>query len=77
MARPISQENKLILDRFTRMRPKDSAFVAGIMPSDVEFIRAPLLRRGVGVRIERVAHDPVHHQAGVRVFREEGSYDEL
>lgn len=54
-----------------------SFFVEGVDREDMEFLRRPLVKLGVGVSIRRIERDEIYQAAGVRVWREEGEYDEL
>jgi hypothetical protein len=71
------QQIKVLIDKFTAMRPGESFFVADVQPGDVEFMRRPALRVGCGIKILRVELDEIYQQPGVRIWREEGEYDEL
>lgn len=65
------------VDKFVRFRPGQSFFVEGVEPADLDFLRKPFARAGVGVVIRRVERDEIYGVAGVRVWRQAGEYDEL
>jgi hypothetical protein len=44
---------------------------------DVEFLRRPIVRIGCGIKILEVEQDEIYQSPGVRIWREEGPYDEL
>jgi hypothetical protein len=68
---------KALVDRFVRMRPGQSFFIPEVTRRDVEFLRRPVVRIGCGIKIIQVEQDDIYLQPGVRVWREEGEYDEL
>ena len=68
---------KALVERFKDLRVGASFFVPDVQPDDVEFLRRPATRAGCGIRIVRVEEDEIYLQPGVRIWREEGSYDEL
>lgn len=68
---------KVLLDKFARMRPGQSFFVPDAVRLDMEFLRRPALKLGCGIKIVQVEQDEIYLQQGVRVWREEGDYDEL
>ncbi len=59
------------------MKIGSSFFVADATPPDLAFLRRPLKVAGVGVRILEVEVDEIYQCHGVRVWREEGQYDQL
>ena len=65
------------VDKFVRFKPGQSFFVQGITPADLDFLRKPFARAGVGVVIRRVERDEIYAVPGVRVWRLAGDYDEL
>ena len=71
------QQIDVIVRKFIAMKPGESFFIADVEPGDVEFLRRPALAAGCGITIRRVEHDEIYLQAGVRIWREEGEYDEL
>ena len=75
--RPIAPEVQALIDKLKRYRIDDSFFVPGASRADVEFLRKPAHTQGIGIAICQVALDEIYQQAGVRVFRKEGAYDEL
>lgn len=68
---------KVLIDKVIRMPIGASFFVPEATRLDMEFLRRPVLRAGCGIRIAQVALDEIYQQPGVRVWREEGEYDEL
>lgn len=66
-----------LLAKFASWPVGRSFFVRGAARADLEFLRRPAVKLGVGIRIVQVTRDPIHNQPGVRVWREEGSYDEI
>lgn len=72
-----TQQTQVIIDKFVRMRVGDSFFIPDVGRLDVEFLRRPVIRLGVGIRIVAVEVDEIYQSAGVRIWREEGKYDEL
>lgn len=68
---------KVLVQKFAKMVIGHSFFIAGVARQDVEFIRRPALRMGCGIRIAEVEEDEIYLVPGVRIWREEGSYDEL
>ena len=68
---------KVLIDKFVRMLPGQSFFIPGATRLDVEFMRRPAQAIGCGIRIVRVEQDEIYLQEGVRVWREEGEYDDL
>jgi hypothetical protein len=66
-----------LIEKFARLKVGDSIFVPDAEPGDVEFLRRPALRVGCGIKIMRVELDEIYQQPGVRIWREEGSFDEL
>lgn len=75
--RPMTPAIKAHVERFAAMTPGSSFFVEGAQSQDLEFLRKPFTRAGLGVLIRRVERDEVHKKPGVRVWRLAGSYDEL
>ena len=75
--RPMNPATKAHVERFAAMKPGSSFFVEGARSEDLEFLRKPFTRAGLGVLIRRVECDDVHKKAGVRVWRLAGEYDEL
>jgi hypothetical protein len=68
---------KVLVDRFVRMLPGQSFFIPDVTRKDVEFLRRPVLRIGCGIKILEVEQDEIYQAPGVRIWREEGPYDEL
>lgn len=54
----------------------DSFFIAGASAREVEFLRRPMQSAGLGITIRQIAKDEIYGIAGVRVWREHGSYDD-
>jgi hypothetical protein len=76
--RPMSPEVRAYVERFKHFRAgKDSFFVEGATAKDLEFLRRPVTRAGMGILIRYVQCDEIHGVAGVRVWRLAGSYDEI
>lgn len=71
------QQVKVLVDRFVRMLPGQSFFIPDVTRLDVEFLRRPILRKGCGIKIMEVEQDEIYLAPGVRIWREEGTYDEL
>lgn len=65
------------VDKFVRFRIGQSFFVPGATTADLEFLRKPFLRAGVGMVMRRVERDEIYAVPGVRVWRLAGEYDEL
>lgn len=68
---------KTYVDLFKNFKVGESCFVAGQTTRDLEFLRMPFKRAGLGVRIVAVQNDEIYQQPGVRIYREEGEFDEL
>ena len=75
--RTAQSQVKILIDKFVRMRPGESFFMADASREDVEFLRRPVIKMGVGIRIVEVERDEIYQARGVRIWRKEGSYDEL
>lgn len=76
--RPVSPEVREYVERFKHFRAgRDSFFVEGAQSKDLEFLRKPMTRAGMGILIRRVECDEIYGVAGVRVWRLAGSYDEI
>lgn len=71
------QQIKVILHKFAHMLPGQSFFMADCTRADVEFIRRPAQAMGLGITIVQVEVDEIYQQPGVRIWREEGEFDEL
>jgi hypothetical protein len=71
------QQIKVLIDKFVRMKPGQSFFIADVTRIDVEFLRRPVVKIGCGIKIIQVESDEIYFQPGVRIWREEGAYDEL
>lgn len=71
------QQTRVLVEKMKRMLPGQSFFVPDVKRADMEFLRRPVVRAGVGIRIAQVEEDEIYFQPGVRVWREEGEYDEL
>lgn len=70
-------QQKVLIQKVIRMPIGYSFFVPEATRLDMEFLRRPVLRAGCGIRIAQVALDEIYQQPGVRVWREEGPFDEL
>lgn len=71
------QQTRVLVEKMKRMLPGQSFFVPDVKRADMEFLRRPVVKAGVGIRIAQVEEDEIYFQPGVRVWREEGEYDEL
>jgi len=70
-------QTKVLVDKIAAMVIGKSFFIPGVTREDVEFIRRPVVRMGCGIRIAQVEEDEIYCVPGVRIWREEGEYDEL
>lgn len=68
---------KVLVDKIVRMLPGQSFFIPDATRLDVEFLRRPVNAAGCGVQIVQVKEDEIYLQEGVRVWRMEGTYDDL
>lgn len=76
--RTVSSDVAAYVERFKHFRAgKDSFFVEGATAKDLEFLRRPVTRAGMGILIRQVECDKIHGVAGVRVWRLAGSYDDI
>lgn len=75
--RPMSQQMASYVDQFKRYKIGQSFFVPGATVADLNFLRRPFKRAGLGATFRRVERDEIYQQAGVRVWREFGEYDDL
>lgn len=75
--RTADQQTKVLMDKFVRMLPGQSFFVADVTVKDMAFMRRPAMVAGCGIRIVNVECDEIYQQQGVRVWRELGTYDDL
>lgn len=75
--RPMNPIIKGYIDKFASMKPGESFFVADAKSNDLEFLRKPFARAGLGVLIRWVETDEIYCVPGVRVWRLAGEYDEL
>jgi len=74
--RPPDPAVQALVDKFAAFLPgRDSFFVPDVTLADVEFLRKPFLRAGLGVSFRHTNDDPCHESPGVRVWRLEGPYD--
>ena len=73
----LNAETQAQLKQFAAMPVGRSFFVPGVRRVDLEYLRRPALAMGLGIRIMQIAVDDIYQQPGVRVWREEGEYDEL
>lgn len=71
------QQKNTLIQKVIRMRIGDSFFVPDATRVDMEFLRRPVLRAGCGIRMVQVNLDDIYQQPGVRVWREEGEFDDL
>lgn len=75
--RTADNQTRVLIDKFVRMLPGQSFFIADVERADVEFLRRPVVKLGVGISIHEVDVDEIYQQRGVRIWREEGAFDEL
>lgn len=75
--RTAAAQTRVLVEKMTWMKPGESFFVEGVNREDMEFLRRPVVKMGMGIRIVEVECDEIYHCYGVRVWREEGPYDEL
>jgi hypothetical protein len=64
------------IEAFKTYKIGDSFFVPGRKASDLEYLRRPANKAGLGIKIRYIDCDPVHNTAGVRVWRCSGPKDE-
>jgi hypothetical protein len=72
-----SQATQSLVAKIRAMRIGASFFVEGVTREDVEFLRRPLKKLGVGAKFVETEYDEIYLCHGVRIWREEGPYDEL
>jgi hypothetical protein len=70
-------QTQVLVNKMAYMKPGQSFFVEGVCREDMEFLRRPVVRMGIGIRIVEVECDEIFQCHGVRVWREEGDYDVL
>lgn len=75
--RPMSPVIRGHVERFAAMKPGESFFVEGAESKDLEFLRKPFLRAGLGMLLRHVQKDEIYKTNGVRIWRLAGEYDEL
>lgn len=75
--RPVDARTKQYVDKFLTLKPGQSFFVQDAKSSDLEFLRRPVRKAGVGIRIVEITRDEIYGTRGVRCWREAGEYDEL
>jgi len=75
--RTADAQTRTLVEKMKWMKPGQSFFVEGVTASDMTFLRRPVLKAGMGIRIVEVECDEIYHSHGVRVWREEGDYDVL
>lgn len=75
--RTAANQVAVLVEKMKRMKIGTSFFVADVKAVDMAFLRRPVTKAGVGIRIVEVEVDEIYQCHGVRVWREEGSYDEL
>lgn len=68
---------RTLVKKMMWMKPGTSFFVEGVRAADMNFLRRPVLKAGMGIRIVEVECDEIYQCHGVRVWREEGDYDVL
>jgi hypothetical protein len=59
------------------MRLNASFFVEGAQRQELEFLRAACKSAGLVISMRHVEVDEIYKTAGVRIWRREGSWDEL
>lgn len=75
--RTAQHQVNVLVNKVLAMRIGTSFFVDGVTAQDMVFLRRPVVRAGAGIRIVQVEVDEIYQCHGVRVWREEGVYDEL
>lgn len=65
------------VSKLRNMRLGASFFVPDVTRQQMEWLRRPAVRAGLGITIARVECDEIYQAPGVRVWRQEGPYDEL
>jgi len=71
------EQVRALVNKVLRMKPGWSFFVEDVEPSDLEFLRRHVVKEKAGIRIVGVDVDEIYQTNGVRVYREQGEYDEL
>lgn len=54
-----------------------SVFVPNAQPADLQFLRTPVREAGATIEIVKVNPDEIYGTPGVRLFRREGTFDQL
>lgn len=76
--RPTAPEVRSQVERFKHFRAgRDSFFVPDATVKDLEYLRRPVQRAGMGIAMRQVEDDAIYGGPGVRVWRLAGSYDEI
>lgn len=75
--RHASSQARAVIAKFKGMVIGHSFFIADVERADMEWLRRPMMAEGVGIKMVRVECDEIYQQPGVRIWRQEGSYDEL
>ncbi len=75
--RPKAEGTDALVQTFLSMKPGYSFFVEGLSRHDLEFLRKPVTKAGVGIQIVETLKDEIYGVAGTRVWRCAGDYDEL
>lgn len=63
------------VEHFKALKVGDSFFVEGKTAAEMEYLRRPVIRAGVGITIRNIECDVVHKTKGVRVWRLSGPHD--
>lgn len=75
--RQMAKEVAALVKKFAAFKPGQSFFVPNVALKDVEYLRRPFKREGLGAVFRRVERDEIYQQPGVRVWRQLGEYDEI
>lgn len=75
--RTAQHQVNVLVNKVLAMRVGTSFFVEDVGAADMHFLRRPVVRAGAGIRIVEVECDEIYQCHGVRVWRQEGEYDEL
>lgn len=75
--RPVNTAVQAKIDQLKRMRIGHSFFIEGAARAEFEFLRKPALNQGIGIAIKQVSLDEIYQMPGVRIWRKEGTYDQL
>ena len=73
--RSIDPDTRDQVREFAKYEVGQSFFVEGARVEDLEYLRAPAQRLGLGISICHFDQDPIYFVPGVRVYRKEGACD--